>query len=205
MKGRTVAHRAIAIGSRVERWSSSFRFFSSRLAIAWAVRVIVGARARSRAVAEIERLGGGVAYDYQVNEFDIDQIIQKSRVPRWLLDLLGRDTLSNVVSVSFNVLQNFGGTGPPIYTRVGDANLDVLRPLTSLRRFDLSTPTDHRRRSRALRGLRRLRHLYLYNTKVTDAGLKQLEDLPDLAELNLMFTGVTDEGVAALRRRSCRG
>ena len=45
-----------------------------------------------------------------------------------------------------------------------------------------------------------LKQLGLGGTKITDAGLAHLRDLPDLAGLTLNNTGVTDESVEHLRR-----
>jgi hypothetical protein len=44
-----------------------------------------------------------------------------------------------------------------------------------------------------------LTRLDLHNTKVTDAGLKELVALVNLSELTLWDTKVTDEGAQALR------
>jgi internalin A len=45
-----------------------------------------------------------------------------------------------------------------------------------------------------------LQELELASTKVTDAGLKELEELKSLKTLNLFRTEVTDAGVADLRK-----
>ena len=49
-----------------------------------------------------------------------------------------------------------------------------------------------------LEGLTRLQYLGLWNTLVTDAGLKNLEGLTRLRSLNLMGTKVTDAGLKNL-------
>jgi hypothetical protein len=51
-----------------------------------------------------------------------------------------------------------------------------------------------------LGNLRKLEHLSLIGTRITDAGLVHLHGLKNLKRVNLIHTGVTDRGVADLRR-----
>ena len=60
-------------------------------------------------------------------------------------------------------------------------------------------PLGDRRRSEAHQGFARLRELYLGGTKVTDAGLEHLKDLPELQTLDLSGTEVSDVGLEHLK------
>jgi hypothetical protein len=48
--------------------------------------------------------------------------------------------------------------------------------------------------------LQKLEWLYLYGTKITDVGLKDVAKLQQLAELHLRDTKVTEAGVAELQK-----
>src|SRR5262249_45395138 len=51
-----------------------------------------------------------------------------------------------------------------------------------------------------------LKRLYLNHSRVTDAGLEQLKELPDLWELSLSHTSITDAGLLHLHSmKSLRG
>jgi hypothetical protein len=50
-----------------------------------------------------------------------------------------------------------------------------------------------------LKGRKWLISVHLYNTKITDAGLKEFKDLPNLAHLALGETAITDEGLEHLK------
>ena len=54
--------------------------------------------------------------------------------------------------------------------------------------------------------MQNLEHLNLFNTKITDAGLKELAKLEKLEELGLAFTKITDSAVAELKKAlpNCR-
>jgi len=53
-----------------------------------------------------------------------------------------------------------------------------------------------------LSGLTSLVYLDLDRTAITDAGLKHLEGLRSLETLSVEATGVTAEGIAALRKKN---
>jgi flagellar motor protein MotB len=76
-----------------------------------------------------------------------------------------------------------------------DADLVYLKALPETTHVDLS---GNRRITDAglenVKGLSKLRILYLRNTQVTDAGLKHLEGLTKLEELSVLFTKVTKKG-----------
>jgi hypothetical protein len=64
--------------------------------------------------------------------------------------------------------------------------------------LDLSGPGVDDDVLKAISGLKRLEHLLLLNTSVTDAGLTHLRDLPALRELEILGALVTSDGVETL-------
>ncbi len=80
--------------------------------------------------------------------------------------------------------------------------LETCRPLASLDTLVLSrTPIDDAGLASASDpGFAGLTGLILFNTRVGDAGLTHLKDLPKLKRLNLIGTDVTDAGVAEFKR-----
>jgi Leucine-rich repeat (LRR) protein len=86
------------------------------------------------------------------------------------------------------------------YTQVVDDDLAGLRPAAGLKALSLDSADRIGDAGLAhLAGLP-LRSLDLRNTQVSDAGLPELLQLPDLAELSLQHTAVTDAGMAIVRQ-----
>jgi hypothetical protein len=182
-------------------------------------------QAERRAVAEIKKVGGSVAYDWQVIVIEgnrasaetLRRLKQGQRPeppgPAFLRKLLGDDFLAHVVQVQFP------------YVEIDDSDLVWLDSLPDVERLDVrnkksitDTGLEH------LQHLSRLRYLVLNNTKatgvalrhvkrarglrvlglqslpITDADLRQLEAFPDLEELVLYGTEVTNEGVEELQK-----
>jgi hypothetical protein len=181
-------------------------------ALAW---VSLPASVQRNAVRGIEESGGKVWYDSQADATPIARVRTRplptekqtwtGRLadftsaasewivdsfphwpPRWLVDSLGPDYFSNVVSVSFT-------------HRATDAELIQVGNLKRLERLDLygSLVTD--RGLARLKGLPHLHTLLLVRTKVGDAGLAQLAGMKSLRILSLEGTELSDEGVSHLR------
>jgi hypothetical protein len=93
-----------------------------------------------------------------------------------------------VVSVAF-----------PGSASVSDADLTVLKELTSLKTLNLDSTKITDGGLKELKGLASLESLTLSNTAVTDAGLKELKPLTKLRTLTLSGTEVTDEGLKELK------
>lgn len=144
-------------------------------------------RQQATAVAAIEKLGGRVFYDYQVDSLGHVVPNAKPRGAAWLRGLLGNDVFRSVdwVNLASSVINDgemkhlAGFTKLKVLylpnTRVTDVGLGYLSGLTALEMLDLG------------------------NTRVTDAGLEHLKGLTQLKTLYVNFTPVTDAGVAKLR------
>lgn len=167
--------------------------------------VVVPAEDRRRAVAAVKALRGEVSYAVPSGSrawtFPIG----------FLKSYLPADYLTDVYEINLSA------------SKISDAELTKLRPLTRLRRLNLyrtrvagagltalegfrdlewlnlnrtQTADDGLANLRCLDGLQ---VLYLDGTRVTDAGMKHLCKLPALRELWLNDTQVGDEGLDQLR------
>jgi len=88
---------------------------------------------------------------------------------------------------------------------VSDADAEMIAELTYLRSLTLCTgpPNFHNaaitdKTLKRIRGLERLRSLYLTNTAITDHGLEHLKKMESLERLSLSGTRITDEGLRKL-------
>ena len=85
-------------------------------------------------------------------------------------------------------------------TKITDAGLAQLAPLTNLRRLHLEKTGLTDAGLAHLKGLAALEYLNLYGTAVTDAGLAHLEGLKNLKKVYLWQSKVTDAGVDKLKK-----
>jgi len=136
---------------------------------------------RERAVlAEINRVGGSFNYDWQYAG-------QSGPAgTSWLRKLLGDDFFSSVVLVQIEG------------NHVTDDWLARLEPLGDVKHLYLRCPQITDAGLAHLSGMN-LRELSLERSRVTDAGLGQLEQQTDLVYLNLGETDVTDVGLVHLQ------
>jgi Leucine Rich Repeat (LRR) protein len=84
-------------------------------------------------------------------------------------------------------------------TKVADADLETLKPLTQLHRLYLQNTMITDAGLEHLKGLTELHTLSLNHTKVTDAGLEYLKGLSKLKTLSLANTRVTNKGLEQLK------
>jgi hypothetical protein len=84
-------------------------------------------------------------------------------------------------------------------TRVTDADMAQLEPLSRLRSLNLFGTKITDAGLRSLSGLKELQTLYLNDTAVTDAGLQNLQGLKKLSDLGLNKTRITDGGLTILQ------
>jgi hypothetical protein len=178
-------------------------------------------QAERRAVTEIKKVGGFVAYDWQVTEGYSASAVTLLRLkqaqrreppgPAVLRKFLGDDFLAHLVQVQFP------------YAEITDDELVWMKALPDLEYLDLRNKkgiTDNGLEH--LQSLSRLHWLVLNQTKLTGAGLRhlklakglrllglqslpitdadlvQLAAFPDLEELNLSHTQITDAGLTHL-------
>jgi hypothetical protein len=146
------------------------------------------AKRQREAVAEIEKLGGGVYYDWQCDKnIHVPDFYAKMPTSHWLRSLFGDDLFqsANVVTL----------TG----TKVTDAELEHLKGLSQLQELYLLCTKVTDAGMERLTGLSQLQWLWLGGTKVTDAGLEHLKGLSQLQRLDLRNTQVTDAGLEHLK------
>jgi hypothetical protein len=133
-------------------------------------------------VEATQRVGGRVAYDWELG----NRRIAQPRGPGWLRTLLGGDFFGEVVAASYNGLE------------VTDIDLARLRELTQLQELHLDGTKLSDAALEQLAGLPQLQVLSFNGTKVSDAGLAQLARLTQLQYLSLDRTKVADTGLAHL-------
>lgn len=149
-------------------------------------------RREREAIALVERLGGEVYFDYQVEEnvplgHFVTSPARKPPAPDWLRWLVGEDYFRRVASVELRD------------TKVTDEDLHVVAGLRRLWLLDLSNTSITNAGLAHLKGLRELRGLTLINTDVDSAGLAHLRNLDQLRALSLWKTKVDDAGLGHLR------
>jgi len=173
------------------------------------------ASSQRNAVGAIEKAGGKVWYDFELEATPIVRArphaipndnqrwtqwlasswserrqsvvnLLQASPPTWLVDSLGVDYFSNVVSVSFT-------------RRATDAALFHVPKLQRVERLDLYGSAVTEAGLLHLKGLPHLQTVRLVRTKVCDAGLAQLAGLNKLKVLSLEGTELSDAGRAHLR------
>jgi hypothetical protein len=213
---------------RKRRWFQfslrSLLIFTTIVALGsgWFRAKIVKAQKQRAAIEAIEKSGGMVLYDYQVDSSG--GIIPNAKPPviSWPWTLFGRDCFLPVAEAvlrsgnEINRLDDLnelrvlhlcgyvvvdGGLSPAtvIRPRLTDAGLEHIGGLSQLKELELQGTALGDTGLKCLANLRRLRSLALTDTNVTDAGLENLRELSQLQELYLLKTRVTNEGVAKLQ------
>lgn len=131
-------------------------------------------REQKRAVHAILKVGGQVTYLHE------RESKPHAPGPAWLRRILSDDWFQRVDIVTFHGAYS-----------LTDADAECLSGLKSVRRLDFSD-TQIGDRTLAIAGkMPRLRHIYLMNTKVTEAGLEHLRGLDNLSMLDLQATPVS--------------
>jgi Leucine-rich repeat (LRR) protein len=180
------------------------------VACSWFAVKLQQARRQREAVEAIVKLGGWVAYDYQLDASGNIWQGMEPAGPAWLRKILGDDFFRTVVYAQPK----------------DDASMLILKDLSEIRRLDLrnSQVTDtgmtvikdlKRLQWLAIRhlpisdiglinlqGLYQLQFLDMGDTKVTDEGIKYLKDLSQLQSLDLWNIRITDKGLEQLNRLS---
>jgi hypothetical protein len=146
----------------------------------WLGWIVHRARVQREVVLAIKQAGGRVFYD---SESDVDTVPKRTIwAPRWLVESLGIDQFSSVSAVWFN---------KPGADEVA-GHLARL-PALDLVNFDESDLSDS--------GLSRLRgldlhYVSLFQTKVTDAGVRHVRAMTNLEDLGLSSTSIGDAAMA---------
>ena len=164
------------------------------------------ARTQREAVDAIQKLGGWVAYDYQLDH--IIPVIPGIESPRpvWLRKILGDDFCCTVVlaeprdDASMLILKDLSGIRQLVLqdSQVTDTGLEHLKGLTQLKTLYILGPNVTEAGLEHIKGLTQLEKLDL-GFNVTDSGLEILKGLPQLQRLVLVGPKVTDSGLETLK------
>ncbi len=154
------------------------------------------ARRQQRAADAIRRLGGVVAYDYQL-QGDLIHAHAASWVPSVVRRRLGDDLFHTVIYIHVAYRADRAAADAP--GPVDDEFLSGLDEFPGLSSVALRFGPRSDDGLREIGRLRRLKHLALLNSSfVTDRGIVELTSLRNLETLALCHTGITDESVRIL-------
>ncbi|WP_162130538.1 SUMF1/EgtB/PvdO family nonheme iron enzyme [Schlesneria paludicola] len=113
--------------------------------------------------------------------------------------------LIKIKNLRGSVRRDFGKVDAPILSvdlafsnHLRDDDLELLRPLNSVREVNLAHTSVHGDCIEQIAGLPGVLSLNLGGTKISNAAMRDIRMLPDIQELCLYDTAVSDEGVAHL-------
>lgn len=222
----TAPEQVAPANARIPRWRRMFRLRIGSFLIAIAViGVLLGGRhaahRQREIVAEIERAGGQVRYNFVGSESDLGA---QSRIPAWLIRIFGADLFRNVVALRVIPPPTNNLQSPPPGSRPEDllrwiaafprlksltlgrqCTDDVLEAIGRLPDLEVLTingsPAGVTEAGIAhLKGLKNLQILSTSHQGMTDASLEILGGLSRLEILHFQRDRVTHEGIAQLRR-----
>lgn len=148
------------------------------IGMSWVAVRMQKAKKQREAVEAIEKLGGAVSYDYQVDQ--AGQFTDKTEPagPAWLREVLGQDFFANVVAAQVNT----------------DSGMEKLKAFPHIQSLQIvGAVTDAGMKH--VKGLSQLRELLLQGVPITDAGVAHVEDMSELRTLDLAATRITDHGL----------
>jgi hypothetical protein len=174
------------------RFSLKTFFLFTTLLCVWLASQSIRVHKQRRALDQIQKLGGSVGFDFQLDAADNWKSNRIRLAPRWMRDAIGEDYFRRVAILNFDE-----GSNPT------DADLALLTALPDLRELTLA---DRRNITDAglvhLAQLRDLRVLDLKGTLVIGPGLRHLQSLSTLEGLSLANSPLTDEGLQFLTHLS---
>jgi hypothetical protein len=158
-------------------------------------------------VAEVERLGGAVLYDWQADRMygylRAGPSSAEPSGPRWIRQLIGDDYFGHVVKITLPPRQRVFGmyrlAKADVGPEVTDDDLKLVGSISTLEELDLTKAPIGDAGILHLAHLENLRTLHLKETKVTDAGLPALGTLRSLWVLRLDHTRITAAGLIGVQ------
>ena len=203
------------------------RFPRTRLSLGWAMIgvlvvgcvlgwIVTRVRVQAEVVAEIERSGGTVRYDWQGHfSRSENRVIPDRPITEWLLKSLGPDYFSNVDIANIGdvpktpaIDRGFANKLGRLYrletlrfpsrSSIDDAGLSQLSGLTELQDLDLSCSGWTGAGLVHLARMQKLEWLRLGSTPLRDEHLEALSGLTKLAELSLTGDRLSDLGISHL-------
>lgn len=201
-----------------------FRFKLKSLFIVFAaIAVCLGietsqAVKQRKALAIVQKLGGQLLYDYEIdskNDYRRIQGIVSLRGPAWLRAVVGDDYFRTAIVVNLTKapvgdddLGDLAALLPYIRSlrldrsRVTDKGLQNLETFTRLESLTLNFSGVTDAGLESIAKCTKLRHLELQGTQISDEGIGKLEDLARLEVLCLDFTAVTDAGMVCIAKHA---
>jgi hypothetical protein len=169
------------------------------IACSWLAVKMQRVRGERASVATVEKLHGMAWRDYQANGFGDPEHERPLSEPQFLLDWLGIDFFHPVVGVTFSTGElRKSGWGPR--TRISEHDLFCFDGLVNLKVLDLSQQPIGDKTLVYIRKFSYLERLDVTGTFITDAGLANLWGLNQLSHLRLGNTKVTDQGIKKLQQ-----
>ena len=151
------------------------------VACSWFAVKMQQVKIQKEAVEAIMKLGGDVAYDYQLDDssgINSMAVMEPPPGPAWLRKILGDDFFRTVAYVE----------------PTNDASMLILKEMREIQQLNLTCSQVTDTGLKHLEGLTQLKVLYLGGPQVTDAGLEYLKGLIQLQRLDLS-SNVTDAGL----------
>jgi hypothetical protein len=163
-------------------------------ALGWLGAKIQEVRRERAAVALVEKKGGFVLYDYQVDEEMRDIPNAVAPGPEWLHAIIGEDYFRHVRWVVLGAFEKPQAT-------VTDTDLDQIKFCSCLEFLSLDGTDVTDDGLTRLEGMTQLKGLFIIATKVTDSGLEHLKGLRQLRllELSVDNVNITEEAVRKLK------
>lgn len=113
----------------------------------------------------------------------------------WVLSVGGTVYVSDPKLIPANIYQTFSPTHVQTRDQLPRTPFKLISAILETR----INPSNEKGLAK-LNGLKNLRLLGLMNTSMTDLGLETLKDLPELTQLNLQVTGITNAGLKSVAR-----
>jgi len=180
--------------------------------LGWTMHIVHAARMQRESVAAIEKAGGDVVYDCDLNPNHTVRIRRLAYV-RWLDRRVGIDYFTNVVEIviprdltdadlvlvgRFPRLETIWCGGS--HASVTDAGLAYLGGLAILKELDLWESGITDAGLAHIKGMKSLKQLNLSGTRITDAGLVHLSGMASLQTLDLSHTDIGAAGVVHVKK-----
>jgi hypothetical protein len=157
----------------------------------WLVWKLAAAREQQQIVAELLKLGGSIAYDFEANSGPFQQNGRPPE-PAWLVKIVGIDFFHDVVQVYFYDERPVAYTGNEITPR--------LRHLTHLQSLFFCNGIFRDEDLRDLDGLNSLEHLGLQNNGFTDNSVETIAKLAGLKEIYCELSSISNDGKRRLQQ-----
>lgn len=178
---------------RLKRWTRfSLRFFllAVTLIAAWTGVHVRRANEQRQAVKAFTEHGGWIRYDFELDSSGKFDSNRSSWAPKWLIDRLGYDFFHSVEQVSFVYNDDKGRKDNP---NVKPAPLEHLRGVPKLRRLFMKEGQATDDNLRHVAQLRKLEWFYVWDAiELGDEGVQHLVNLQHLSNIHIGSSRISD-------------